>query len=137
MPVSDHRDIPYVCAFINLHRLIPSSEATNLTHWNLTAHLWKGSFRAAVELSAFHACCLRACLHQCQGSSSEAGFHAPQNNCPYSTPIPLAAFTGLESAKVKFSAPAVAGLVAHTALDHGYRADGQQLSARGPPLSLL
>src|SRR5260370_16845790 len=47
MPVSDHRDIPYVRAFINLHRLIPSSEATNLTHWNLTAQLWKGSFRAS------------------------------------------------------------------------------------------
>jgi len=104
------------------------------------ALVWAGvltPFLAAVQISTIHACCLRAGLHHCQGSSSEAGFHAPQNNCPYSMPIPLAAFTGLESAKVKFCAPAVAGFVAHTALDRGYRADGQQLSARGPPLSLL
>jgi hypothetical protein len=39
MPVPNHRDIPNVCAFINLHGFIPSSEATNLTQRKLTEQL--------------------------------------------------------------------------------------------------
>ncbi len=91
-------------------------------------------FLQALSAASLHACCLRAGLHHCQGSSSETGFHAPRANCPHSTPITLTAFNGLESAKFNLSTPAISGFVALTPLDRAYGVNAHNRGARGPPL---
>jgi hypothetical protein len=93
-------------------------------------------FLAAAQLSTIHACCLRGGLHHCQRPSSEARFYAPRADCPYSTPLPFAAFTGLESAKFNLSTPTVARFVAHAHVERASGVDAFNWRARGPPVSL-
>lgn len=102
--------------------------------------IWAGVLNpilAAAQMSSVPACCRRSGMHHCQKDSGETGFHAPRAKCPFSAPIPLATFAGLESAQFSLSTPAIAGFVAPTTLDRTYHAVPYERSARGPPVSLL
>jgi hypothetical protein len=94
-------------------------------------------FFATAEVSTVHACCLRSGMHHCQKYSGEAGFHTPRAKCPYSAPIPIGRFTGLETEQFILSTPLIAGFVALTRLDRRDTSASYDRSARGPPLSLL
>src|SRR5438445_12322693 len=94
MPVSNHRDIPYVRTFINLHGFIPSSEATNLTHWKLTAQLWKGGFgRQPLPVWVGHSCPTNVtiCTESFLSEAAEAvrftksSVNGPGQECPTHT----------------------------------------------------
>ena len=107
--------------------------------------IWTGvlsPFVTAATLSSVPVCCRRNGMHHCQmysgqtGSSSETGLHAQRPRCPYSTPVFLAALTGLEFARFNLSIPNAAGFVVPARLDRAYAAAVQHQSARGPP-SLL
>lgn len=111
----------------------------------LSAHfallvIWAGvltPLMAAAQMSRVPACCRRSGIHRCQKDSDDAGFHAPQRKCPYSTPITVARFPGLESKQFRLSTPLIAGFVALTPLDRYYTSAADDRSARGPPLPLL
>jgi hypothetical protein len=94
-------------------------------------------FLAAAQMSRVATCCRRSGMHHCQKYSGETGLHAPRAKCPFSAPVPLATFAGLESAEFSLSAPAIAGFVVPTNLDRTYHAVSYDRGARGPPLSLL
>ncbi len=92
---------------------------------------------AAAQMSSVPACCRRSGIHRCQKDSGETGFHAPQAKCPYSTPITVARFPGLESKQFSLATPLIEGFVALTAFDRDYTSAAYERSARGPPLPLL
>src|SRR5258708_37911334 len=105
--------------------------------------IWAGilnPFLAAAQLSTVHACCRRSGTHHCQkysGAPREAEFQAPNPNCPYAAPMPVAALTALEPARFSIFAPSLAGFVASARMDRAHAADLHHQSARGLPPSLL
>jgi len=115
----------------------------------LAAHLalaaiWLGSlgpFVATAQNSSVHACCLRSGLHHCQNSSSDtsssdAEFRAPKNACPYSAPLPLTTFTGLETSIFGFASPIATGYITRKTSVPDYLSPLSELPARGPPVLL-
>ncbi len=115
----------------------------------LAAHLalvsiWLGSlvpFLAAAEVSNLHACCLRNGMHHCQGAASDGSsgsteFRSTRATCPYSAPLPLTNFSGLEASQFRLASPAVAGFIAAQAIQPAFFSAVHGLSARGPPVLL-
>jgi len=91
----------------------------------------------AAEESTLHACCLRKGAHHCQGTSSEAGFHAARTACPYSTELPPAAPFGLEPETFGMRPGAARGLRVSHCLDSYATPSASGLSARAPPVFFL
>jgi hypothetical protein len=94
-------------------------------------------FALAAQESSLHACCLRTGMHHCQADSHEAGVHSATNTCPYSTPLLVAGYAGIQAAEFHISSPAVTGFVT----DPNYHSHSPALirdaAARAPPVALL
>jgi hypothetical protein len=94
-------------------------------------------FALAAQESSLHACCLRTGAHHCQADSDEAGVHSAANTCPYSTPLLVASYAGIQAANFRISSPGLAGFVTHP----NYHSHSPLLvcnsSARAPPHILL
>jgi hypothetical protein len=102
------------------------------------AAIYAGSFAPflVAEESSLHACCLRTGAHHCQGTSSEAGFHAKSDACPYSAPLSPTALFGLEAEKFNISSPATADQLLQDSSRFHSSSAIRALSARAPPGSL-
>ena len=94
-------------------------------------------FAIGVQESSLHACCLRTGAHHCQGDSHEAGIHSLPANCPYSTPVLLTAYAGIETAKFRISSPVLTGFVTQRNCHSHSPALVRDAAARAPPVALL
>ena len=100
----------------------------------------------AATATAVQACCRRNGKHQCMSAMSgtpgtfgdgKLAVRASQRSCPYSAPLILATFQGLQATKFVPASCITVGYVATSTLDSGCRVAAREWSARGPPVSLL
>jgi hypothetical protein len=121
--------------------LLPSSNVMR----RIAAHLaivaiGLGSFvplLIATQLSPANACCLRSGTHHCQSSiaySTETEFRAPRSSCPYSAPLPLRSFSGLETGQFLVAAPARAGFMPLQSSLASVQSTVHRFPARAPPV---
>jgi hypothetical protein len=94
-------------------------------------------FALAAQESSLHACCLHTGAHHCQGDSSEAGVHSATNTCPYTAPLLLTAYAGIEAATFRVSSPALSGFVTHPNCHSHSPVLVRDAAARAPPAALL
>lgn len=94
-------------------------------------------FAIAVQESSLHACCLRTGAHHCQGNSHETGIHSATNTCPYSAPVLLTAYAGIETAKFRLGSPALTGFVNRSSYHSHFLVLVRDAAARAPPVALL
>lgn len=94
-------------------------------------------FALAMQESSLHACCLRTGVHHCQSDSHEAGVHSATSTCPYSTPLLLTGFTGIQAGEFRVSSPAVTGVITHPNDHSNSPALIRDAAARAPPVALL
>jgi hypothetical protein len=94
-------------------------------------------FALAAQESSLHACCLRTGMHHCQADSHEAGVHSATNTCPYSTPLLLAGYAGIQAAEFHVSSPVVTGFVTNPNYYSHSPALIRAAAARAPPVALL
>jgi len=94
-------------------------------------------FALAAQESSLHTCCLRLGAHHCQSDSHEAGVHSATNTCPYSVPLLLTGYAGIQAIEFHISSPAVSGFVTHPDYYSHSCALIRDAAARAPPVTLL
>lgn len=108
------------------------------------AAIWLGAFAplvTAAEVSDLPACCRRSGMHHCQDAASEdssndAEFRAIRANCPYSAPLPLTGFSGVQASRFALAVPGVAGVITGQLKHSRFLSALYELAARGPPVLL-
>lgn len=108
------------------------------------AAIWLGTLAPLVEASEtsnLHACCLRNGMHHCESASSNetsgnSEFRSRASTCPYSAPLPLASFTGLNAETFGFASPLASRFDAVQIPLASFHFTARDLSARAPPVLL-
>jgi len=111
-------------------------------HFALAA-IWLGSLSPLVytaQISNLPACCRRSGLHHCQAPASESSsnveFRSTAAGCPFSAPLTVTSFAGLETSKFTVASPKIARFVVRQTSLSGFLSSVSVLPARGPPVLL-
>lgn len=91
----------------------------------------------AFEIEATPACCLPGGKHHCNQGRNGPGFKNQNDKCPYHSQVVATAVTAIGSAQFDLAGPDVRGRFRQVAAQAGHRIPARELSARGPPMSLL
>jgi hypothetical protein len=91
----------------------------------------------ALQSSQIPACCLPSGKHRCRQNPTGPGFNNKNDECPYASLVVATEVKAVRAAKFDLAALMVVGYFSLASIQPGCRIAPGQLSARGPPISVL
>jgi len=91
----------------------------------------------ALQSSQIPSCCLPSGKHHCRQNPTGPGFNSKNDECPYASLAVAIEVKAVHPAKFDLAALTVVGYFDSVSVQPGYRIAPGELSARGPPISVL